>query len=77
MDNDRSACPKSSGLHASYNSWYNELRPRKGEPISKASLGSDRGLKLTLVKLESLVIAAHYTAVNTSLLLAHTVRHSN
>ena len=77
MDNDRSACPKSSGLHASYNGRYNELQHRKVEPISKAGLGSDRGLELTLVKLESLVIATHYIAMNTSLLLAHTVRHSN
>ncbi len=77
VGNDRSACPESSGLHASYNGRHNELRPREGELISKADPSTDRGLQLTLVKLESLVIATHYIAVNTSLLLAHTVRHSN
>ncbi len=77
MDNDRSVCPESPGLHAAYIGWYNGLRHREVEPIPKASLGTDRALQLRLVKLESLVIASHYSAVNTSLLLAHTVRHSN
>ena len=40
----------------------------------KLDLSSDRGLKLTLVKLESLVIACKEHAVNTSPLLAHTAR---
>ena len=43
----------------------------------KAVLSSDRSLQLDSVKSESLVIAAHHTAMNTSLLLAHTVRQSN
>ena len=42
----------------------------------KPALSSDRGLQLALVKLESLVIASHYLAVNTSLLLAHTARQA-
>ncbi len=77
MGNGRSACPESSGLHAAYIGQYNESRPRKGELISKPGLGTDCGLQLTRMKLESLVIAIHHVAVNTSLLLAHTVRHSN
>ena len=41
---------------------------------SKSIRGSDRGLQLTLVKMECLVIACHYHAVNASPLLAHTAR---
>ena len=52
------------------------MQPREGKPNPKPALSSDRGLKLTLVKLESLVIAGHYPAVNTSLLLAHTARQA-
>jgi hypothetical protein len=37
---------------------------------------SDRGLKLALVKMESVVIAFQNSAVNTSLLLAHTARQT-
>jgi hypothetical protein len=43
----------------------------------KPCLSSDRGLKFTLVKVKSLVIAGHYPAVNMSLLLAHTARQTN
>jgi hypothetical protein len=43
----------------------------------KPCLSSDRGLKLTLVKMKSLVIAGDYPAVNMSLLLAHTARQTN
>ena len=43
----------------------------------KPCLSSDRGLKLTLVKMKSLVIAGHHPAVNMSLLLAHTARQTN
>ena len=50
--------------------------PVRGSQTHKLALSSDRGLKLTLVKLESLVIASHYLAVNTSLLLAHTARQA-
>ena len=41
---------------------------------SKSIRGSDRGLQLTLVNVESLVTTCHHRAVNTSLLLAHTAR---
>ena len=41
---------------------------------SKSIRGLDRGLQLTLVKMEWLVIACHYHAVNVSPLLAHTAR---
>jgi len=50
--------------------------PVRGSQSPKPALGSDRGLKLALVKVESLVIAGHYPAVNTSLLLAHTARQA-
>ena len=40
----------------------------------KSDRSSNRGLQLILVKLEWLVIASHYLAVNVSLLLAHTAR---
>ena len=42
----------------------------------KLRLSSDRGLGLTLVKTESLVTAFQHGAVNTSLLLALTARHT-
>ena len=50
--------------------------PVRGSQSPKPALSSDRGLKLALVKVESLVIAGHYPAVNTSLLLAHTARQA-
>ena len=53
----RSVCPESSGIHAAYNGWYNEMRHRKAKLISKAIPGSDRGLQLALVKPKSLVVA--------------------
>jgi hypothetical protein len=70
----RSVWPESSGLHAAYNAQNNGLQLRKEKPIPKSALSSDRGLQLTLVKLESLVIAGYHPAVNMSLLLAHTAR---
>ena len=42
----------------------------------KPVLSSDRGLQLALVKMESVVIAFQNSAVNTSLLLAHTARQT-
>ncbi len=53
----RSVCPESSGIHAAYNGWYNEMRHRKVKLISKTIPSSDRGLQLTLVKPKSLVVA--------------------
>ncbi len=50
--------------------------PVRGSQSPKPVRSSDRGLKLALVKVESLVIAGHYPAVNTSLLLAHTARQA-
>ena len=72
----RSVCPESPGPHASCNGWDSGFRPREGEVIPKPGLSWDRGLKPALVNMESLVIARHQRAVNTSLLLAHTARRS-
>ena len=47
------------------------------ELIPKLRPSPDRGLKLTLVKLKSLVVVGHHPAANMSLLLAHTARHTN
>jgi hypothetical protein len=44
MGNGRSVCPESLGLHAYYNVRNNGLQPRKGKPILKSALSSDRGL---------------------------------
>ncbi len=46
------------------------------ELITKAALSSDRGLQLSLVKLESLVIANQNVAVNTFPGLVHTARQA-
>jgi hypothetical protein len=72
----RSVCPESSGPHASCNDRYNGFQLREEKVIPKACLSWDRGLKLALVNMESLVIARHQRAVNTSPLLAHTARRS-
>ncbi len=66
-----------SWLHAAYNGMDNELPLRKGELTSKPCRSPDRGLQPTLVKMKSLVIAFYHKAVNMSLLLAHTARHTN
>ncbi len=73
----RSVCSESPGLHAAYNGIDNGLRHRKVELIPKLCPSSDRGLQPTLVKVKSLVIAFYHKAVNMSLLLAHTARHTN
>ncbi len=57
--------------------WTMGCDTERRELISKPCLSSNRGLKLALVKLKSLVIAGNYPAVNMSLLLAHTARHTN
>ena len=72
----RSVCPGSPGPHASCNGWDNGIRHREMKAILKPSLSWDRGLQPALVNMESLVIARHQRAVNTSLLLAHTARRS-
>ncbi len=46
-----------------------------GSQASKPYLSSDRGLQLTLVTSESLVIRSHYLLANMSLSLAHTAHH--
>jgi hypothetical protein len=56
--------------------WTMGCNPERGSQSQKPMLSSDRGLKLALVKPESLVTAVQHTAVNTSLLLAHTARHA-
>ena len=72
----RSVCPETPGPHAGCNGGDNGIRSRKGEVIPKPHLSWDRGLEPALVNLESLVIAGHHPAVNTSPLLAHTARRS-
>jgi hypothetical protein len=72
----RSVCPESPGLHAGCNDGYNRFRLREEEVIPKTRRSWDRALQLALVNMESLVIACHHRAVNTSLLLAHTARRS-
>ncbi len=76
MGYGRSVCPESSGPHASCNGRDNGFQPRNGKVIPKPGLSWDQGLKPVLVNMESLVIARHQRAVNTSLLLAHTARRS-
>ena len=76
MGHGRSVCPESSGPHASCNGRDNGFQLREEEVISKPYLSWDRGLQLALVNMESLVIARHQRAVNTSPLLAHTARRS-
>ncbi len=49
-----------------------ERRRRSPKPVRS----SDRGLKLTPVKLDSVVIANQHFAVNMPLLLAHTARQT-
>jgi hypothetical protein len=73
----RSVCSESPGLHAAYNGMDKGLQHREVELIPKPCLSPDRGLQLTLVKVKSLVIAFNHKAVNMSLLLAHTARHTN
>ena len=46
------------------------------EPIPKTGLSSDRSLQFDSVKLETLVIAYQYGAVNTFPGLVHTARHT-
>ena len=75
-DDVKSARPLRPGLHTRYNGRYNRLRPRKGKPIPKAGLSSDRRLQLACVKLELLVTAGQHTAVNTFPGLVHTARHT-
>ena len=50
--------------------------PERGRKSPKPAPSSDCGLQLARMKLESLVPACHHRAANTSLLLAHTARHS-
>ena len=50
--------------------------PERGRQSPKHIPSSDRGLQPALVKMESVVIAFQNSAVNTSLLLAHTARQT-
>ena len=74
--NDRSVCPECAGQHARYKGRDNGLQHREVEAIPKPVRSSDRGLKLALVKLDSVVIASQNGAVNMPLLLAHTARQT-
>ncbi len=51
-------------------------QPARGSKPQKNGPSSDRGLKLALVKAESLVIANQQVAVNTFPGLVHTARHT-
>lgn len=72
-----------SGLHGPYGLGYTRATMENTvscdganrSQSSKFFLSSDWGLQLAPIKLESLVIAYQYAAVNTSLGLAHTARH--
>ncbi len=57
--------------------WTMGYNPERGSQTSKPYPSTDRGLKLTLVTMESLVIRSHQLLVNMSLLLAHTARQTN
>jgi len=70
----RSVWPESHGLHVAYNGRDNGLQPRKGKLISQTRPKFGLGAETPPMKLESLVIACHHRAVNTSPLLAHTAR---
>ena len=50
--------------------------PVRGSESHKATLSSDRGLQLDLVKAESLVIPDQHAGVNTFPGLVHTARHT-
>ena len=56
---DMSVCSECSGPHASCNGRDNGFRLREEKVISKPYRSWDRGLKLALVNMESLVIARH------------------
>ena len=75
--NGRSVCSESPRLHARNNGTDNGLQPRKGKPILKTLPCPDRGLHLSLVTVESLVISCHHLLVNMSRRLAHTARQTN
>jgi hypothetical protein len=51
----RSVCSEFFGLHVIYNGYYKE-QYRNIEVISKDSLSMDRRLKLTFLKMETIVI---------------------
>ena len=72
----RSVCPEFPGLHARYKGRDNGSRRREAKVIPKLVHSSDRGLQLTLMKVDSVVIAGQHPAVNTPLLLAHTARQA-
>ena len=52
------------------------LRHRKVKVIPKPNHSLDWGLKLTPMKVDSVVIADQHSAVNMPLLLAHTARQT-
>ena len=58
VDDVKSSRPLCPGLHTCDNGRYNELQCSNAELISKAGPSTDRGLKLTLVKMELLVNAS-------------------
>ncbi len=75
-DDVKSSWPLWAGLHTCYNGRYNVLQCSNAELITKTALSSDRGLQLSLVKLESLVIVNQNVTVNTFSGLVHTARQA-
>ena len=75
-DDVKSSWPLWAGLHTCYNGRYKVSQYSNVELITKADLSSDRGLQLSLVKLESLVIVNQNVAVNTFSGLVHTARQA-
>ena len=75
-DDVKSSWPLWAGLHTCYNGRYNVSQYSNVELITKTVLSSDRGLQLSLVKLESLVIVDQNATVNTFPGLVHTARQA-
>ncbi len=75
-DDVRSSWPLCPGLDACYNGRYRRKQDREVEPIPKAGLSWDRGLKLAPVNLESLVIVDQHATVNVFPSLVHTARQA-
>ena len=72
----RSVCPECPGLHARYIGGDKGPLRRKATVNPKPCRGLDRGLQLTLVKMDSVVIVSQDLTVNMPLLLAHTARQT-
>ena len=66
--------PNLPGYTRATMAWTMGCDAERRSESSKPGLSSDRGLQLTLVTPESLVIGVQHAPVNTSLFLVHTAR---